>query len=210
MYPGVLGRGEDLQTGSRAPCKIGGQDRSDTSTSQRTLKTANSHQQIGERPGTDSPAELVPVEGTNLADVLIQNWERRDFCCFKSPSMWRFVKIARKLIRLLNQNPYFHESPGDSYAHQRWSSLLQHFQSTSTYYHGCSICSKKQDHSIRWRLKLNRWKQFFSARRCGGRESLRTPHFAPPCWLHPWHVCLLLQTTCVDYHLAHEILLWGK
>lgn len=76
------------QIESRTPREIGGRDHSDTSTSQRTLRTASSHQQIGERPGTDSPAELVPVEGTSPADVLIQNCERRDFCCFKSPSMW--------------------------------------------------------------------------------------------------------------------------
>lgn len=107
------------QTESRIPCEIGGRDRSNTSRSQRALGTASSHQQPGERPGTDSPAASVSVEGTNPADVSIQNCEGRDFCCFKSPRMWRFVKIAGKPIRLLNQNPHLHESPGDSCAHRR-------------------------------------------------------------------------------------------
>lgn len=99
------------QTESRIPCEIGGRDRSDTSTTQRALRTASSHQQPGERPGTDSPAASVSVEGTNPADVSIQNCEGRDFCCFKSPRMWRFVKIAGKPIRLLNQNPHFARIP---------------------------------------------------------------------------------------------------
>ena len=111
--------------------------------------------------------------------------------CYSSPG---------KPIQLLNENLHFHKSLGDLWnAHWYLRSPVITFPMHVDIYHSCAICSKEQDHFTKLSLKLNRWKWFVSA--TGGGWWL---HFAPLCWLHPD------TSVCMDYHLTHDMLLWGK
>lgn len=70
-------------------------------TSQGMSRIADSHQKLGERPGTDSPSQT--SEETNPTDTMmcsLQNYETINFCCFKPSSLCYFANgISRKVIQ---------------------------------------------------------------------------------------------------------------
>ena len=74
-----------------------GRDWSDVSRSQGTPRTAGNHQERGERSGQvllqslqKEPTPLTPWFQTSS----LQNCGTKNFCCFKPPSWWKFVKTA--------------------------------------------------------------------------------------------------------------------
>ena len=97
---------EDKQR--RRPCEDRDRDGSGVFRNQETPRIAGNHQKLGEKHEKVSPSEL--PEGTNLTNALIQtssiqNQEKINFCCLKTPSVvLHCYGSPRKLLYLLNEN----------------------------------------------------------------------------------------------------------
>ena len=54
-------------------------------------RVAGCHKKPGERHGIDSPQSLPTLPSPCVWTSTLWNYERTNFCCFKPPSLWRFV-----------------------------------------------------------------------------------------------------------------------